>query len=110
MDFVYGLGGDEQAGDVGEEEVGGEEEEECAVVAGVGGDVVVDEEEEEDDDDAHDCGEECVEEFFDAGFAQDVAVGALEGVECEPSEGYDDESEPEVGVVEDGADVGEGGR
>ena len=105
VDAVDGAGGEEEAEGVGEGEVDAEEEEEGGVVVAVGDDVVVDEEGEEDDDDTDEGGEEGVEEFLHAGFAEDVAVGSLHGVEGEPAEGDNEESEPEVGVAEDAVDI-----
>ena len=78
-----------------------EEEEEGGVVVLVGGYVVVDEQHEEDDDHADDGGYECLDELFETGLAEHVAVGALDGVEDEPSGRHDDQAEPEVGVVDD---------
>ena len=39
-----------------------------------------------------------VEQFRESGFAEDVAVGALDGVKGEPTKGDNTESKPEVGV------------
>ena len=107
VDGVDGVGGDDQARDVGE--VDDEEEEEGGVVVAVGVDVVVDEQQEEDDDDADDGGEERVEKLGEACAPEDVAVGALDGVEGEPSGWHDDDAEPEVGVGEDAGGIAEAG-
>ena len=58
----------------------GEEEEEGEVVLAVGGDAVVEEQEEEDDDGAEEGGQEGVEELFEARLAENIAVGAEDGV------------------------------
>ena len=80
MDAVDGLGSEEEAQGVGEEEVDAKEEEEREVVVARRTDIVVDEQEKEDDDGADECGEGSVEELFETGFAEDVAIGALDGV------------------------------
>ena len=101
VDAAHRLGGDQEAEEVGEGELHGEEEEERAVVLAVGARLVVDEQEEEDCHYADDGGEEGVEQFLEARLAQHIAVGAHDGVEREPSEGHDDEAEPEVVVTEE---------
>ena len=105
VDFADDGGGLHQAAGVGEGEVDDEEEDEREVVVVVGSHLVVEQEDEEDDDDADDCGEEGLLELFEAGFAEDVFVGSLHGVEGEPAEGDDDDAAPEVGVGEDESDV-----
>lgn len=66
----------------------------------IGGDAVVEEQEEEDDDTTYKGGDEGVEELFESGFAKDIAVGAEDGVESDPSGRDNDEAKPEVGVIE----------
>ena len=78
-----------------------EEEEEGEVVVAVGGDVVVEQQEEEDDHGADEGGQEGVQQFLEACFAEHIAVGAEDGVEREPSGGDKEEAEPVVGVGEE---------
>ena len=99
VDAVDGLRGEQQAQGVGEDKVDGEEEEEREVVVARGSHVVVDEEEEEEHHGAYEGGEGGVEELFESGLAEDIAVGALNGVEGKPSERDDTESEPEIGII-----------
>ena len=109
---VYGADGvrrDDEAGDVGEGEVDAEKEEECGVVVAVGADVIVYQKQEEDGHDTDEGGEEGVEQLGEACTPQYVAVGALYGVERQPSCRHEDEPEPEVAVVEYVGHVAEAG-
>ena len=99
---------DEAAG-VGEAEMDDEDEEEGDVVVIVGAHLVVEHEHEEENHDADDAGDGGLLEFLEAGFSENVFVGALHGIERKPAHGDKDDAQPEVGVGDNEPEVVEGG-
>ena len=99
VDAADGLRSKEETERIGENKVDDEEKKEGEIMVARGTDIVVDEEEEEDDDGTYEGGQSSVEEFFETGFPEHIAVGALNSVESKPSDGDDAETEPEVTII-----------
>ena len=80
VDGTDGLRGDNQSGHIGEQEMYHQQEQERSVVAAIGDNFVVDHQHEEDNHYSYQGSHQGLDQFFQAGSAQHIAVGAQYGV------------------------------